>query len=111
MSFSVPFISLFLVFILAFGYGSKLVRDGTLDPNESVIVIVLISAIQLAGSIGSVGCLGSCIFEHQPTIQMLPLVDKVREAQSVAVDVFEVIDRIPLIDPFCEAGLVSMYFV
>jgi hypothetical protein len=53
-SFGVPYISLFLVVIFAFGYGSKLVREGTIDPADGDIFLVLLCTVYVAESIGSV---------------------------------------------------------
>jgi hypothetical protein len=91
--------------IFAFGYGSQLIREGTLDPNSGVIILVLLSTFYVAESIGLV-CHAFLLWPlHLTFVKLLPWLSQVREAQSVAVDVFDVIERTSSIDPFSEAGL------
>jgi hypothetical protein len=104
-SFSAPYVSMFLVAIFAFGYGSQLIREGTLDPEGSVVVLVLLSTFYVAESVGAV-CHPFLLRPlHLTFMKLLPWLSQVREAQSVAVDVFDVIERTSSIDPFSEAGM------
>ena len=101
-AFSVPYLSLFLVFILAFGYGSRLVREGKLDPGSGDIVLVLLGVTAVADGCGKV--VNRSISPASQSPQMLPWLTQIREAQSIAADVFDVIDRQSAIDPFSDDG-------
>ena len=61
-AFSIPYLSLFLVFILAFGYGSRLVREGKVDPGSGDIVLVLLGMTSVAEGCGQVISNSSILF-------------------------------------------------
>lgn len=88
LSTALPYLFMFSVHALAFGYGSKLVRDGTIEGSK--VIRVLMSVILASTGFG----------------QGVPVYNEISHAQQIAADVYDVIDRQSALDPFSTSGII-----
>ena len=88
----VTFFIMFASYGLAFWYGSKLIEAGEMEAGD--VTTVFFAIIMGAMSLGQAG----------------PLLADFGKARGAAVHVFEVIDRIPLIDALSDEGVTPVQF-
>ena len=101
---AVQFLPLYFLAILAFGYGAQLVREGKIHGGSSVIQ-VLLNMAHASEAFGQVENMIDASLKESNS-QAIPYYSSIHEAQTLAADIFEVIERKSAIDPLASKGLI-----